>query len=179
MSSLSQWRVSTPIDFVNLLINWLASVSPTKKNTWFELFFVPIIPLSRKHILLCMICGWQAALIDYKSVHWSGSWTSLYLYLWNHSQAPAIAVVNKPSQPHGAQDWDAPNQTGYQPAYISRPQKWSASNSTLWIIEYSFFTFAALFIKPLKEARTVHGMAMSIPAWDSQVQGETILDYCK
>lgn len=78
-----------------------ASVFPTKKNTWFELFFVPIIPLSRKHILLCMICGWQAALI-------------------NHDQAPAIASANKP---RGVQGWDVPNQTGYQPAYIPCPQK--------------------------------------------------------
>jgi len=102
-----------PFPFFISLIYWLASVFPTKKNTWFELFFVPIIPLSRKHILLCMICGWQAALINHECVHWYGSYLSLCLP--NHSQAPAIASANKP---RGVQGWDVPNQTGYKPAYI-------------------------------------------------------------
>jgi len=115
-----------PFTFLNSLISWSASVFPTKKNTWFELFFVPIIPLSRKHILLCMICGWQAALINYECVHWYGSYLSLCLP--NHSQAPVIASATKP---RGVQGWDVPNQTGYQPAYIPRPQKWSTTNSTL------------------------------------------------
>ena len=107
-----------PFPFFISLIYWLASVFPTKKNTWFELFFVPIIPLSRKHILLCMICGWQAALINHECVHRYGSYLSLCLP--NHSQAPAIASANKP---RGVQGWDVPNQTGYQPAYIPCPQK--------------------------------------------------------
>jgi hypothetical protein len=26
---------------------------------WFSLFFIPVIPISRKRMLICPICGWQ------------------------------------------------------------------------------------------------------------------------
>lgn len=45
-----------------------ASVLPAKKSTWFELFFIPVVPLSRKRILMCTICGWQAAVISEECV---------------------------------------------------------------------------------------------------------------
>ncbi|KAF7347144.1 hypothetical protein MVEN_01468800 [Mycena venus] len=37
-----------------------ASVHSAKATTWFELFWVPLIPFSSKHIWLCQICHWQA-----------------------------------------------------------------------------------------------------------------------
>ncbi|KAF9453287.1 hypothetical protein P691DRAFT_83376 [Macrolepiota fuliginosa MF-IS2] len=82
-----------------------ASVLPAKKTTWFEFFFIPVVPVSRKHILFCTICQWQAAVID-------------------HEQAPTSTGASDRSIPQlrSAQGWEAPNQPGYQPAYISQPQ---------------------------------------------------------
>ncbi|KAF7778851.1 hypothetical protein Agabi119p4_3196 [Agaricus bisporus var. burnettii] len=81
-----------------------ASVLPAKKTTWFEFFFIPVVPLSRKHILMCTICGWQAAIVD-------------------SEQAPTSAKGGgNPMQLRSAQGWEAPSQPGYQPAYINQPQ---------------------------------------------------------
>ncbi|KAJ7445722.1 hypothetical protein B0H11DRAFT_397497 [Mycena galericulata] len=44
-----------------------ASVFSAKKTTWFELFFVPLVPFSSKHIWLCQICHWMAP-------HVAGQW---------------------------------------------------------------------------------------------------------
>ncbi|KAH0584048.1 hypothetical protein H2248_009622 [Termitomyces sp. 'cryptogamus'] len=35
------------------------SVMAAKSTTWFELFWVPLIPFSRKHMWLCSICHWS------------------------------------------------------------------------------------------------------------------------
>ncbi|KAJ7731247.1 hypothetical protein B0H16DRAFT_1584011 [Mycena metata] len=37
-----------------------ASVRSAKATTWFELFWVPLIPFSSKHIWLCGTCQWKA-----------------------------------------------------------------------------------------------------------------------
>ncbi|KAM6500657.1 hypothetical protein JOM56_003671, partial [Amanita muscaria] len=39
-----------------------ASVIAAKRTTWFELFFIPIFPMSRKNVWMCHICQWHAAL---------------------------------------------------------------------------------------------------------------------
>ncbi|KAK7063538.1 hypothetical protein R3P38DRAFT_2818968 [Favolaschia claudopus] len=36
------------------------SVHAAKKTSWFELFWVPLIPFSSDHIWLCQICHWAA-----------------------------------------------------------------------------------------------------------------------
>ncbi|CAL1704342.1 unnamed protein product [Somion occarium] len=36
-----------------------ASVTRAKSRTWFELCFVPLVPLSTKHIWICAICQWN------------------------------------------------------------------------------------------------------------------------
>ncbi|KAJ7360803.1 hypothetical protein DFH08DRAFT_842292 [Mycena albidolilacea] len=41
-----------------------ASVHSAKATTWFELFWVPLIPFSTKHIWLCQICQWMAPHVD-------------------------------------------------------------------------------------------------------------------
>ncbi|KAF9049381.1 hypothetical protein BDZ89DRAFT_1006748, partial [Hymenopellis radicata] len=38
-----------------------ASVIAAKKKTWFELFFIPVVPLSSKHVWVCTICQWRTA----------------------------------------------------------------------------------------------------------------------
>ncbi|KAJ3851539.1 hypothetical protein EV368DRAFT_42924, partial [Lentinula lateritia] len=37
-----------------------ASVFSAKSRTWFELFFIPLIPMNTKHIWMCSICRWVA-----------------------------------------------------------------------------------------------------------------------
>ncbi|KAF8894458.1 hypothetical protein BD779DRAFT_1501130 [Infundibulicybe gibba] len=72
-----------------------ASVFATKSTTWFELFFIPVVPFSTKHIWFCNICQWRA------------------------SAAPGGP---EPPMVHGAggnqsPGWNPPHQTGYQPSY--------------------------------------------------------------
>ncbi|KAF9458654.1 hypothetical protein BDZ94DRAFT_1226006 [Collybia nuda] len=38
-----------------------ASVIYAKSTTWFELFWVPLVPFSKKHIWICTICQYTAA----------------------------------------------------------------------------------------------------------------------
>ncbi|KAH8107019.1 hypothetical protein BXZ70DRAFT_885200, partial [Cristinia sonorae] len=35
------------------------SVQSAKSRMWFELCFVPIVPMSSKHIWVCSICHWS------------------------------------------------------------------------------------------------------------------------
>ncbi|KAK0445512.1 hypothetical protein ARMSODRAFT_946516 [Armillaria solidipes] len=37
-----------------------ASVIAARQKTWFEFFFIPVVPLSSKHIWLCTICQWRS-----------------------------------------------------------------------------------------------------------------------
>ncbi|KAJ7582618.1 hypothetical protein C8J56DRAFT_955275 [Mycena floridula] len=39
-----------------------AAVFSAKRTEWFELFFIPIIPISSKHVWLCSICQFSAVL---------------------------------------------------------------------------------------------------------------------
>ncbi|KAL5533197.1 hypothetical protein ACEPAF_4973 [Sanghuangporus sanghuang] len=39
-----------------------ASVFRAKSRTWFELCFIPLIPMTSKHIWCCSICQWQVPL---------------------------------------------------------------------------------------------------------------------
>ncbi|SPO38894.1 uncharacterized protein PSFLO_04373 [Pseudozyma flocculosa] len=36
-----------------------AQVVTAKSRTWFELCWIPLIPLKKKHIYICGICQWQ------------------------------------------------------------------------------------------------------------------------
>ncbi|GAA6035450.1 hypothetical protein JCM8097_000261 [Rhodosporidiobolus ruineniae] len=36
------------------------SVLPFKRRTWFELYWIPLIPFKAKHLLICTICQWTA-----------------------------------------------------------------------------------------------------------------------
>ncbi|EST08998.1 hypothetical protein PSEUBRA_001326 [Kalmanozyma brasiliensis GHG001] len=38
-----------------------AQVVQAKARTWFELCWIPLIPMKSKHIYYCNICQWQAA----------------------------------------------------------------------------------------------------------------------
>ncbi|THV07905.1 hypothetical protein K435DRAFT_709039 [Dendrothele bispora CBS 962.96] len=70
------------------------SVFAAKKKTWFEFFFIPLIPFNTKHIWMCSICQWAAPLGP-------GLWE------------PAIAYA----PPQG---WNSPPQSfqaGYNPGY--------------------------------------------------------------
>ncbi|KAF9001913.1 hypothetical protein BDQ17DRAFT_1244018 [Cyathus striatus] len=35
-----------------------AAVIRAKSREWFEFFFIPVIPMSSKHIWICSICNW-------------------------------------------------------------------------------------------------------------------------
>ncbi|KAF9518284.1 hypothetical protein BS47DRAFT_1248305, partial [Hydnum rufescens UP504] len=36
-----------------------AAVFPAKSREWFEVCFVPLVPMSSKQIWLCGICNWE------------------------------------------------------------------------------------------------------------------------
>ncbi|KAJ7043188.1 hypothetical protein C8F04DRAFT_32655 [Mycena alexandri] len=72
-----------------------ASVFSAKKTTWFEFFFIPLVPLSAKHIWLCQICHWMAP-------HAAGQFE------------PAVASGFPQTQPS--------YQGGYQPGYVNQVQ---------------------------------------------------------
>ncbi|KAK1925470.1 hypothetical protein DB88DRAFT_195911 [Papiliotrema laurentii] len=36
-----------------------AAVTGATSRTWFEFFFVPLIPFSSNHIWICTICQWE------------------------------------------------------------------------------------------------------------------------
>ncbi|KAJ6547065.1 hypothetical protein B0H19DRAFT_251709 [Mycena capillaripes] len=82
-----------------------ASVFSAKKTTWFELFFIPLVPFSSKHVWLCQICHWMAP-------HVAGQWE------------PSVAYGGAPVQPsyqpgyvNQFQPQDTPSNT-YQPVYL-------------------------------------------------------------
>ncbi|TFK62185.1 hypothetical protein BDN72DRAFT_848929 [Pluteus cervinus] len=76
-----------------------ASVFVAKSTTWFELFWIPLIPFSSKHIWLCGICRWKAPCVE-------GQFE------------PAIAHMPPPAGYPPNQGWQQPNVPGYQPVYI-------------------------------------------------------------
>ncbi|KAF5391803.1 hypothetical protein D9757_001787 [Collybiopsis confluens] len=75
-----------------------ASVFAAKSKTWFEFFFVPLVPLSSKHIWLCGICQWASPL-------GVGQWE------------PPIAYQTP--QHHSFSGYNA----GYQPSYAQPPNQ--------------------------------------------------------
>ncbi|KAJ8699517.1 hypothetical protein PTI98_002626 [Pleurotus ostreatus] len=82
-----------------------ASIVAAKSKLWFEFFFVPIFPMSSDHIWICTICQFRAPLQ-------TGQWE------------PQVASNFGYFPPPQQQNWTAPNQPGYQPAYIVQsPQK--------------------------------------------------------
>ncbi|KAI0781056.1 hypothetical protein BD413DRAFT_600507 [Trametes elegans] len=89
-----------------------ASTIRVKSRLWFELCFVPLIPMSSEHLWLCTIChwsvplqqGWEPALPGYGFQPGAqGQW-----------QAPPYTQLSPP--PNAAQ-------RGYEPAYPAAAQK--------------------------------------------------------
>ncbi|KAJ7622660.1 hypothetical protein DFH06DRAFT_1231945 [Mycena polygramma] len=69
-----------------------ASVLSAKATSWFELFWVPLIPFSSKHIWLCQTCQWKA---------------------------PHVAGQPDPPLPGGAAPGLQHSQASYQPVYMN------------------------------------------------------------
>ncbi|KAJ3928811.1 MAG: hypothetical protein NXY57DRAFT_964196 [Lentinula lateritia] len=85
----------------------IASVFSAKSRTWFELFFIPLIPMNTKHIWMCGICRWVAPMGP-------GQWE------------PPIAYQN-PQQNFGHMQGRIPSngfQQGYQPSYDQPPNNY-------------------------------------------------------
>ncbi|KAI0807140.1 hypothetical protein C8Q74DRAFT_1189403, partial [Fomes fomentarius] len=39
-----------------------ASTIPVKSRMWFELCFVPLIPMKKEHLWVCTVCQWSVPL---------------------------------------------------------------------------------------------------------------------
>ncbi|KAH6918738.1 hypothetical protein BKA70DRAFT_1248122 [Coprinopsis sp. MPI-PUGE-AT-0042] len=76
------------------------SVFYTRHRKWFELFWVPLVPVYWKHIYACNVCGWRSP-----TPPQSGGSIPL-----SASQGRA------PGTPYGG--FEAPNRPGYQPTYM-------------------------------------------------------------
>ncbi|TFK29782.1 hypothetical protein FA15DRAFT_663047 [Coprinopsis marcescibilis] len=70
------------------------SVIHAKDTQWFELFFIPLIPFSSKHIYICNICQWRFI-----------------------SPPPNQQSGSTLPRPY-AGGWAPPNHSGYHPVYI-------------------------------------------------------------
>jgi hypothetical protein len=42
----------------------LAAVQPAKARTWFELCFIPLVPMKSKQVWICPICNWRMNVQD-------------------------------------------------------------------------------------------------------------------
>ncbi|KAL0580205.1 hypothetical protein V5O48_001798 [Marasmius crinis-equi] len=78
------------------------SVFAAKSTTWFELFFVPVIPFDKKHIWLCGICQWR-------SPSGPGQWEPPLAYGGGFHTSQGYFSPNQPNN----------FQSGYQPGYMS------------------------------------------------------------
>ncbi|KAF9532332.1 hypothetical protein CPB83DRAFT_673763 [Crepidotus variabilis] len=74
------------------------SVLPAKATTWFELFWVPLIPVSKEHLWICHICQWRQKK--------------------EKEEAQPRDFVPPPQYHNNPQSFTAPNVPGYQPSYI-------------------------------------------------------------
>ncbi|KAG2020471.1 hypothetical protein CC2G_005810 [Coprinopsis cinerea AmutBmut pab1-1] len=81
------------------------SVIYARNCKWFELFFIPLIPVYWKHIYLCNICGWRS-----QNSPPPGSSVPL-----TTTRADASVL------PPYTGGWEEPNHPGYQPAYLAPP----------------------------------------------------------
>ncbi|KAF6765053.1 hypothetical protein DFP72DRAFT_869914 [Ephemerocybe angulata] len=66
-----------------------------KRTQWFELFFIPIIPVSSKRVYVCTICQWSS------------------------SNAPSTGLGVAPLPPPYTLGYVEPNRPGYRPVYIT------------------------------------------------------------
>ncbi|KAI0694497.1 hypothetical protein BC835DRAFT_1274475, partial [Cytidiella melzeri] len=80
-----------------------AAVQPARARTWFELCFIPLIPMQSKPIWICPICSWRMAVQD--------GWQPQPVGV--HQPHHANAAMS----PGGQQQFQA----GYQPAYTMSP----------------------------------------------------------
>lgn len=102
-----------------------ASIVAAKSKLWFEFFFVPIFPMSSDHIWICTICQFRAPLqtgcVALCPSHLLPLFSAVTHSQWEPQVASNFGYFPPPQQ---QQNWIAPNQPGYQPAYIVQsPQK--------------------------------------------------------
>ncbi|KAJ3726353.1 hypothetical protein DFJ43DRAFT_1087804 [Lentinula guzmanii] len=90
-----------------------ASVYSAKSRTWFEFFFVPLIPMKTKHIWMCGICRWTAPLGPGCVQKFS---SNTVVDVQDHSQwEPPIAYQNHPQS--SGQGYTSSGGYGHQPPY--------------------------------------------------------------
>lgn len=96
----------------------LAAVCSAKSKEYFEICFVPLIPMSSKHIWLCSICQWQIPIQAGGCVFFLFSallpFISIFVTLF--SWEPQL-VTNVPTQPGGYYPTQPGPHPGHQPSY--------------------------------------------------------------
>ncbi|GAA6023439.1 hypothetical protein JCM10207_004412 [Rhodosporidiobolus poonsookiae] len=75
------------------------SVHPFKRRTWFEFFWIPLIPFKNKHLLICTICQWTALNPD------------------SDPSNPAATGAKQSQQPHHDQNFVPQPGRGYDVGY--------------------------------------------------------------
>jgi len=92
-----------------------ASVTSAKSRLWFELCFVPLIPMQSKRIWMCSICQWSVPLQQgWEPAIPGGDFQPGRPW----QQQPPVGYMNAPSGHMGP----PPNtyQPGYQPGYLNQ-----------------------------------------------------------
>ncbi|EMD38492.1 hypothetical protein CERSUDRAFT_82757 [Gelatoporia subvermispora B] len=85
-----------------------ASVCSAKSRTWFELCWVPLVPMRSKHIWICSICQWSLPKQVGQQQNWEPAMPGY------HSQPGGQGVwQSDPTPSHPPSNY----QPGYQPAY--------------------------------------------------------------
>ncbi|OCH95494.1 hypothetical protein OBBRIDRAFT_788049 [Obba rivulosa] len=86
-----------------------ASVHSAKSRTWFELCWVPLIPMNSKHIWICSICQWNLPKQTGQQQGWEPA-------VPGFNFQPGWQGAGQPN-PGSPQAMPSSYQPGYQPAY--------------------------------------------------------------
>jgi hypothetical protein len=115
---------------------YLASVFSAKRTEWFELFWIPLIPMGSKHVWMCNICQFMALVTPGCVRLWMLPSSDVTLYRqWEPAIAgrgfppPGPTPYYGPGVPQAGSSFSSPGQSppgppqSYQPAYMTPPPK--------------------------------------------------------
>ncbi|KAF8350846.1 hypothetical protein F5887DRAFT_941205 [Amanita rubescens] len=77
------------------------SLISAKKTTWFEFFFIPLVPISKQRVWICHICRWTAPFVAGEE-HPLAAYTGHHGYAVHGQEPAAPSYEPSPSYTHNA-----------------------------------------------------------------------------